>query len=563
MNDFMEVRKIIEIIRRQLWLLILVTVAAGVIGYGFSQLETRVYAATATIQVGRAINSTSLDRVDLQFGEELALTYAELIRRKPVLQGTVDALQLEDSWRGLRERVQISPVENTQLLEIRVTAGSPQEAQVIADEVARQVILNGPMTPQDAEADSARAFAQQRLNQLQTNIEAAQQKIEQLGAEMATIIVSSPDRASGMQADIDALELLIADWDGTYAQLLTFLSVEPPVNQLSIVETAEINPTPIRPRVRLNIMVAVLIGFLLALGLVLLRGFLDDTLQPTDAVSEILGLATLANISRVKGKSGREKLLFRQDLFSPASEDYRLLRNKVQVMCADWPRKVIMITSPMPGELKSITVANLGIVLAKAGFQVIIVDANLRQPMQHILFELPNRVGLTELLCAPAADLDGHLKFTNVQNLQVLPVGALPPPHPAELLGSAQMSALLDRLATRVDIVLCDSAQTVAIADGLVLSRQVDAVILVIEMGKTRRSLAEQAVLDLQQAGANLLGTVLNPMPVHKAAAPPLVTPAPSSVNGRHTEESVQTTGSRSNHRVRTDLSKQAGEVTR
>jgi Mrp family chromosome partitioning ATPase len=153
-------------------------------------------------------------------------------------------------------------------------------------------------------------------------------------------------------------------------------------------------------------------------------------------------------------------------------------------------------------------------------------------------------------------ELGSQLKFTSVQNLRVLPVGALPPPHPSELLGSAHMSTLLNRLAELADIVLCDSAHTVAIADGLVLSRQVDGVILVIEMGKTRRSLAEQAVLDLQQAGANLLGTVLNPMPVHKAAAPPLFRPAPSSVNGRHTDGSTQTAGSPIHHRVRTGLSK-------
>jgi capsular exopolysaccharide synthesis family protein len=218
-------------------------------------------------------------------------------------------------------------------------------------------------------------------------------------------------------------------------------------------------------------------------------------------------------------------------------------------MCADWPRKVIMVTSPIPGELKSLTVANLGIVLAKAGFRVIIVDANLRQPLQHVLFELPDRVGLTELLYAPETELDSHLKNTRVQNLRVLPVGALPPPHPSELLGSAHMSTLLNRLAEQSDIVLCDSAHTVAIVDALVLSRQVDGVVLVVEMGKTRRGLAEQAVYDLQQAGANLLGSVLNPIAAHKAATV-FVSPVAPGVNGRDSGDRKQAIETRTNRRV-------------
>jgi capsular exopolysaccharide synthesis family protein len=523
MDDFVELRQILRILLRRWWILVIGIIVAGLIGYWISMLQTRVYAATTAVYVGRSIQSSSLERIDLQLGAQLALTYADLVRRKPVLQGTMETLQLEGSWQGLRSRVDVSPVENTQLLEIRVSAGSPVEAQMTADEIARQLILIGPMSSGEATEENTQ-FVQQRLNQLRTNIETAQRQLDDLEDKMAMIVTTAIDQVPELQLQVQMLETLIADWDSTYANLLTSVSAEPASNHLAIVETAEANPTPVYPRVQLNVLMAIVIGLFLSVGLVILLEYLDDTLKPADVAGGILGLGTLGSVSQIKGKTLQEKLILRQDLFSPASEDYRLLRNKLQVMCAEWPRRIIMATSPIPGELKSVTVANLGIVLAQGGFRVIIVDADMRQPVQHMLFQLPIRHGLTDLLYAPKMDVTSQLQDTDVAGLKVLPVGTLPPPHPSELLGSARMGELLDRLAEQADIVLCDSAYAVAIADTLVLSAHVDGVVLVVEMGKTRRGIAEQAVQNLRQAGANVLGTILSPLPADKVATSKLKT---------------------------------------
>ncbi|MCC6454635.1 MAG: polysaccharide biosynthesis tyrosine autokinase [Caldilineaceae bacterium] len=517
MDDFVELRQILRMILRRWWILVIGVVIAGAIGYWISMLQTRVYAATTTVYVGRSIQSSSLERIDLQLGAQLALTYADLVRRKPVLKGAMDTLQLQGTWQGLRSRVDVSPVENTQLLEIRVSAASPIEAQMTADEIARQLILIGPMSAGEA-TEETRQFVQQRLDQLQTNIETAQRQVDDLEDKMAMLVSTAIDQLPELQVQVQMLETLIADWDSTYANLLASISAEPSANHLAIVESAEANPTPIYPRVQLNVLIAMIAGLFLSVGLAILLEYLDDTLKPADVVGGILGLGTLGSVSQIKGKTLQEKLILRQDLFSPASEDYRLLRNKFQVMCADWPRRIIMVTSPMPGELKSVTVANLGIVLAQGGFRVIIVDADMRQPVQHTLFQLPVRHGLTDLLYAPKMDVANQLQDTDVVGLQVLAVGTLPPPHPSELLGSARMGELLERLSEQADIVLCDSAYAVAIADALVLSAQVDGVVLAVEMGKTRRGIAEQAVQNLRQAGANLLGTILSPLPADRVA---------------------------------------------
>jgi non-specific protein-tyrosine kinase len=518
MDNFVEIRQVARTLARRWWILLAGAILAGVIGFWISSMETPVYASTTTVYIGRSIQSTNLERTDLQLGAQLALTYAELILRKPVLKGAVNALKLSGSWQDLRKRVQVTPVENTQLIEIRVKAGSPVEAQMTADEIARQLILVGPMSSGDGTTTDTREFAQQRLDRLQRNIETAESQLDLLENQMSITIGTQPDEVAKLQLQAKALETVINEWDGTYANLLSYLNTEPSANHVAIVETAESNPTPILPRTRLNTLIAVVVGLILAIGFVFLIEYVDDRLKPTDVVSEILGIATLGGISQIKGRTIQDKLILRQDLFSPASEDYRLLRNKIQVLCAEWPRRIIMFTSPTPGELKSVTVANLGIVLAQGGFRVIIVDANMRQPEQHVLFQLPMRRGLTDLLYEPEPEIDNFLQDTSVKGLRILSVGDLQPSHPSELLGSARMGLLLDRLAEQTDIVLCDSAHAVAIADALMLSPQVDGVMLVVEMGKTRRETAEQAVQNLRQAEANLLGTILSPMPSNKTA---------------------------------------------
>jgi len=137
------------------------------------------------------------------------------------------------------------------------------------------------------------------------------------------------------------------------------------------------------------------------------------------------------------------------------------------------------------------------------------VDTDLRRPVQHQVFTLPNLAGLTDLLRSPALDFNSYLRNTEVENLQVITCGTLPP-NPAELLGSQRMVQLLAGLEEIADVVICDSPPAAAVTDAAILSRQVDGVLLVIEAGQTRRDVARQSVTILKQAGANLLGAVLN-----------------------------------------------------
>jgi len=193
---------------------------------------------------------------------------------------------------------------------------------------------------------------------------------------------------------------------------------------------------------------------------------------------------------------------------SPISEAYRTLRTNLDFASLDRTLKTLVVTSAGVGEGKSTTLANLAIVSAQAGRRVLLVDADLRRPTLHKLFDLPNEKGLTTAIMDGEALAEPPLHPTAIEGLWVMTSGPLPP-NPAELMGSRRMEEVLGALAERAEQVLLDTPPVVAVTDAAVLATKVDGVLLVISAGKTRREYARTAVQRLQQINARLVGTVL------------------------------------------------------
>lgn len=193
---------------------------------------------------------------------------------------------------------------------------------------------------------------------------------------------------------------------------------------------------------------------------------------------------------------------------SPAAEAYRQLRTNIQFAGVDKPIKSILITSPGVEEGKSATLANLAVSFAQTGRPVVLVDCDLRRPSIHELFGLQNHGGVTT--CLAHGDYEKlPLVETGVPNLRLLPAGPTPP-NPSELLGSQRMVGLLAELEKTADYVLIDTPPVVAVTDAAVLAPRVDAVVLVIRAGKTKREMARRAKTILDRVKANLLGVVMN-----------------------------------------------------
>lgn len=510
MNEFIELRSVITAIARRWWMLLLLALAFGAVGYFVSNNQTPVYQATTSLFVGSSIQSAEVDRNDLQASQLLASTYTDLARRQLVLQRAIDELGLDISWGQLRSQVRTEvPGNNPQLLEVQVEADSPQEAVAIADEIARQLILLSPSggvnTTTQAEDED---YVRQRMSELQLKIESGQERLEEL--EIQFLLTSnSNEKAIQLGTQIDALQGMISRWENSYIQFRGSLKSVDATNNLAILEPAQASSKPVRPSVKLSTMIAAIIGLFLGLGLIFMMELFDNTLKTPADLKRVLGLSTLGAINQTKNKNPRDALVVNHDSFSPTYEDYRLLRTKIQFMSVDHPGRAVMITSPGRSEGKSLTVANLGIVMAQAGLKTIIIDANLRQPIMHELFQLPNQEGLTHLLRGQDQNIDRYLQQTLSPNLRVLPSGAVPS-NPSELLGSKRMSNLLEELGSVADIIICDSPEAVTVADASVLSNKMDGVLLVIDTGRTDRNAALQAVANLRDANANLIGGILN-----------------------------------------------------
>ena len=201
-------------------------------------------------------------------------------------------------------------------------------------------------------------------------------------------------------------------------------------------------------------------------------------------------------------------LVTQNDPKNPAAEAYRVIRTSVQFAQAGKELKTIAITSCTPNEGKSMTVANLAIVLTQAGKSVLIMDCDMRNPTVHKNFNLSNKVGLSSCISMGTAVADS-VQATGIEGLDALTAGVIPP-NPSELLGSERMQNILQRAKEEYDYVLIDTPPVLPVTDSLVLGRMVDGLILVIDSGEVKVEMAREVKNQLVHAGANILGVVLN-----------------------------------------------------
>ena len=507
MEDFAELRNYITIILRRWWVVILALVVTFALGYGYVQRQDKIYKATASVLVGQSIQAWDVNRSQMQASEELAQTYAALAKRQPVLEGAVDALGLNYRWQRLRGMVSAQAVANTQLVEISVEAESREEAILIADEVAKQLILLSPTALRNQEANKEVAFVNQRLANLQERIEKSQAQLDELELTDVTTLTSA--EVVALEDEVSNLENIIFELERNYAQLLDFVDSTRSNNYIAIIDEAQASSVPVSPNVQLILMISSIIGLTIGIALAFVLEHLDDTIKATDDLGQMLGLTPLGAVRDNKNSGYESTLITSTSRFSPESEAYRMIRSNIQFMSVDSPNKSIMVTSAVRGEGKSSILANLGVVMAQAGLKTVIVDTDLRRPVQHQIFDLPNNNGLTELLRKPDVDVVDFLSNTHVPGLQVLTSGVIPP-NPSELLGSQRMKQVMDELGEKVDMVLYDSPPAVVVADAAILAKNVDGTVLVVQVDETRRDVVRQALFNLTTAGATMYGIVLN-----------------------------------------------------
>jgi capsular exopolysaccharide synthesis family protein len=195
---------------------------------------------------------------------------------------------------------------------------------------------------------------------------------------------------------------------------------------------------------------------------------------------------------------------------SHISEAYRTLRTNIEFSNLDKPLNTIMITSAVPQEGKTTNTVNLALTIAESGKKVIIVDADLRVPLIHKVFNSDSKPGLTNVLVDNKKLSEVIKKADEINsNLYYITSGPIPP-NPSELLGSEKMKAVIEELKKQADILIFDSAPVIGFADSLELANQVDGVVLILNAGMVTRDATKQAKALLEKAKAKILGVVLN-----------------------------------------------------
>lgn len=299
-------------------------------------------------------------------------------------------------------------------------------------------------------------------------------------------------------------------------------------NNISVAEFAIPPDRPISPKRLTSVIAAMLLSLMFGAGLALFLEYLDDTIKTTEEVERYLQLPALAAIPTMdsmpkrrlllvggasedaKDNAGRE-MLISSDSRSSMAEAYRQLRTSILLSTAGHAPKSLLITSSLPAEGKTTTAINTAISLAQTGAKVLVIDADMRRPRLHSVFNKTNAQGLSTLLSSEFDDEEilEIIQTDDESNLNLLPSGPIPP-NPAELIGSEQMRTLLGKLENLFTHVVIDSPPIASFTDGVLIASLVDGVILVVHSGKSSRQVVQRSKQLLQDIGSKIFGVVLN-----------------------------------------------------
>jgi capsular exopolysaccharide synthesis family protein len=501
----MELSKYIFPLRKWWWLVAASTLIAAIFSSVSILRQPTVYQARTTLMIGTTINDPNPSSSELFLGQQLAAAYADLANREIIRNATKKALGI-NQLPGYLARA----LPNTQLIEITVNDTNPERAQIVANELAAQLILLGPISAQSEER-GRQDFIHERLNNLEVQIRETEAEIEKIEEELANTfsaqqITDKQDQISSLQSKLNTLE-------NNYGLLLSNTQ-QGAINTLTVIEYADLPSTPIGPRKELTILLAAAVGFLLAAGEAYLLEYLDDSLKTPDAVMRLFSAPIVGRIFEQVNGINENQLYDADNSNHPLTEPFRALRTAIDFAETEQPLKTILVSSPDIGDGKTSVAVNLALSIAQRDKKVFLVDADLRKPKIHKLFKLDNSDGLTDLMFVSPAH-DWRSRTHEFRKVEVLTAGVMPP-DPAKLLSSEKMDQFLSELKETADVIVIDGPPFF-VADTMVLASKVDGVLMVIRPSHTRRSLAQAAMEHIKLVGARVVGVVLNRIPLRGA----------------------------------------------
>ncbi len=380
----------------------------------------------------------------------------------------------------------------------------------------------------DSEVEQVRQVMQEQVDQIirghkaklelvLAREEALEQDMKEITAELEALEVKLIE-LEFLEADAERNESFYESLDQRMSEVDLGAMIR--ANNVRVVDPAIPNLDPIRPVLPVNVAMGLLMGLFGGCALAFFMEYLDSTVKSREDVEITVGMPFLGIVPLIEEQdlrtltNSRDRSIFVHAVpRSNVAEALRSVRTNL-LFSGHGPLNRLLVTSALPQEGKSFLSSNLSVLIAATGSRLLIIDADLRRPNLHKLFELENTQGLSTVLAGINTFEDCVIE-THVPNLHVMLAGPTPP-NPAELLGSERMTELLDSIED-YDMIIIDSPPVNVVADPLMLSSLVDGVLVIIEANSTSRSLVARTRDLLMEVNANVLGAVVNKLNVRRA----------------------------------------------
>lgn len=344
-------------------------------------------------------------------------------------------------------------------------------------------------------------------NGLKTEYEIAKNNFESLDNVLASVRSDTIESQGtkyrpfrNAQNDLETERFIYNQLKSKHRQEIITLQV--PRNPVEIIDVAEPNRRPVSPNLFMNVLLSIFVGLGAGVGLAYFIEYLDTSIKTADDVERILGLPVLGLIPQ------KVRPLIEEGPDSEHAEAYRVLRTNLAFTEGGSHRGAFSVLSGGAGEGKSTTCFNLAFVSAQQGEKVLLIDADLRRPVQHTILGVSNRFGLTNVLLRDVP-VEEAIKATSVPNLHFLPSGRLPRTS-LGVLDPKRIGELIASLKTKYDVVLIDTPPLVGISDSSIIAKETDGAIIVVQYRKYPRDMLIKAKGMIEALGVNVVGAVLN-----------------------------------------------------
>jgi len=504
-----DLRHYVEVIGRRKWLILGVTLLVGLGAFAWSTTKDQLYRTSADLLLfvadpGAEEQAAPNDPERAMANEIRVLGGADL--RSDVVELIGDDFP----------SVSASATEDADAVTLTAEGEDPEAIAQAVNAYVRAY--------RDLSRRSAVDQLRQELQSIQRERRTAQDVVDGLAASRAVLVNQINLTPAGPERDALVIQLsdLDAQTSGARAALLSVTAeqdariadvqarIRNTTGGVQVLNLASPPGEPFYPEPMKDIGVGLAIGLMMGLVAAFALEQLDDAIRTTRDIDRATGgVPLLARIPQVPGwkDRGEATLVMHDDLQSPVAEAYRGLVTSLEFLMTKGG--VFLFSSPSASEGKTTSVANLGVAFAEAGHATVVVDADLRRPRVHRFYGLSDDNGLTHVLSGKIDVAKARRRVPDRVGLDAVVAGPIPP-NPTELLRSEALETALAKLADSYDVVLIDCPPVLPVSDVLVISRFVDAVVMIVSAGSTSRRQLSRAVAAFARVNAPLKGVVLN-----------------------------------------------------